>query len=130
EMTKRFQFKAVAAPRYEEEHRTWSVSFTDSQGAERRIDWTLASTPEYRQMMSKHVQIKEALEPPFLIEYASSKAATATVPAPEETEGESTGEIEAGKPAPKRSSRVSLDPVEKQTPQELFEYVIEQGRRE
>ena len=40
-MTKRFQFKAVATPRYEEEHHTWSVSFTDSQGAERRIDWTL-----------------------------------------------------------------------------------------
>ena len=30
------QFKAVAEPRYEEEHRTWSVSFTDSQGAERQ----------------------------------------------------------------------------------------------
>jgi DNA gyrase subunit B len=127
---KKYQFKGLSKPVRDEEHQTWSLSFTDSQGAERRIDWTLASTPEYRQMMSKHVQIKEALEPPFFIEYASSKAATATVPDPEETEGETTGEIEAGKPAPKRSSRVSLDPVEKQTPQELFEYVIEQGRRE
>src|SRR6201987_5772857 len=67
-MTKRFQFKAVAAPRYEEEHRTWSVSFTDSQGAERRVDWTLASTPEYRQMMAKYSLIREELEAPFLIE--------------------------------------------------------------
>jgi DNA gyrase subunit B len=78
-------------------------------------------------MMAKYAQIKDALEPPFLIEYASKAAAT---PDPEETEGETTGEAEAGKPAPKRSARVSLDPVEKQTPQELFEYVIEQGRRE
>jgi DNA gyrase subunit B len=53
-MAKRFQFKAVATPRYEEEHRTWSVSFTDSQGAQRRVDWTLASSPEYRQMMAKY----------------------------------------------------------------------------
>jgi len=127
---KKYQFKGLSKPVRDEEHQTWSLSFTDSQGAERRIDWTLASTPEYRQMMSKYVQIKDALEPPFFIEYASSKAATATVPDPEETEGETTGEIEAGKPAPKRSSRVSLDPVEKQTPQELFEYVIDQGRRE
>ena len=71
-MTKRFQFKAVAAPRYEEEHRTWSVSFTDSQGAERRVDWTLASSPEYRQMMAKYSLIREELEAPYVIEYAKA----------------------------------------------------------
>jgi DNA gyrase subunit B len=49
---------------------------------------------------------------------------------PEDPEGETTGEVEAGKPAPKRSGRAALDPVEKQTAQELFEYVIDQGRRE
>jgi DNA gyrase subunit B len=38
--------------------------------------------------------------------------------------------VEAGKPAPKRSGRAAADPVEKQTAQDLFEYVIEQGRRE
>jgi DNA gyrase subunit B len=124
---KKYQFKALTQPVRDEEHQTWSMSFIDAQGSERRIDWTLASTPEYRQMMAKYALIKESLEPPFLIEYASKAAAT---PDPEETEGETVGEAEAGKPAPKRSSRVSLDPVEKQTPQELFEYVIEQGRRE
>jgi DNA gyrase subunit B len=127
-LQKKYQFKALSAPVRDEEHQTWSMSYTDSQGAERHIDWTLASTPEYRQMMAKHTQIKDALEPPFLIEYASK--ATHATPDPEEMESETTGEAEAGKPAPKRSSRVSLDPVEKQTPQELFEYVIDQGRRE
>ena len=78
-------------------------------------------------MMAKYAQIKEALEPPYLIEYAAKAAATAE---PEETEGEPAAEVEAGKPAPKRSGRASLEPVEKQTPQELFEHVIEQGRRE
>jgi DNA gyrase subunit B len=124
---KKYQFKSLTLPVFDEEHQTWSVSFADAQGAVRRVDWTLASSPEYRQMMSKYAQIKDALEPPYLIEYASKAAGTAD---PEETEGETTGEVEAGKPAPKRSGRAALDPVEKQTAQELFEYVIDRGRRE
>jgi DNA gyrase subunit B len=124
---KKYQFKALSQPLFDEEHQTWSLSFSDSEGAPRHIDWTLASSPEYRQMMTKYAQIKVELEPPFIIEYASKAAAT---PDPEETEGETIGEIEAGKPAPKRSGRASLEPVEKQTPRDLFEHVIEQGRRE
>jgi DNA gyrase subunit B len=124
---KKYQFKSLTQPVFDEEHQTWSVSFADAQGAVRRIDWTLASSPEYRQMMAKYAQIKEALEPPYLIEYASKATVTAET---EETEGEGTAEVEAGKPTPKRSGRAALDPVEKQTAQELFEYVIDQGRRE
>jgi DNA gyrase subunit B len=126
-LQKKYQFKAVSAPIRDEEHQTWSFSFTDSQGAERWINWTLASSAEYRQMSSKYAQIKNLLEPPFLIEYATKAPAT---PDPEETEGETKGEAEAGKPAPKRSGKASVEPVEKQTAHELFEYVIEQGRRE
>ncbi len=120
------QFKALSIPVCDEEHQTWSVSFTDDNGAERTINWTLASSPEYRQMMSKYAQIKDQLAPPFRIEYASKQV----VPDPEETEGETIGEIEAGKPAPKRASKASHDPVVKPTPKELFDYVIEQGRRD
>src|SRR6202034_3817811 len=102
-MTKQFQFKGVAAPRYEEEHRTWSVSFTDSQGAERRVDWTLASSPEYRQMMAKYSLIREELEGPFVIEYAKSAE-------PEEAETETTAAPDtAGKP--KKAKRANIDPV-------------------
>ncbi len=127
---KALQFKALSEPAYDEEHQTWSISFTDDNGAERTINWTLASTPEYRQMMSKYAQIKELLTPPFRIEYATKQAA----PEPEETEAEAgaetIGEVEAGKPAPKRAGKASHDPVVKQTPKDLFEYVIEQGRRD
>ncbi len=127
---KALQFKALSAPSYEEEHQTWSISFTDDNGAERTINWTLASTPEYRQMMSKYSQIKELLAPPFRIEYATKQ----TAPEPEETEieagAETSSEGEAGKPAPKRVGKASHDPVVKQTPKELFDYVIEQGRRD
>jgi DNA gyrase subunit B len=129
---KKYQFKGLTKPVQDEEHQTWSLSFVDAQGAERKINWLLASTPEYRQMMAKHLQIRELLEPPFVVEYAAKAAAEKGVGTAdaEETEGETTGEAEAGKPAPKRSGKASLDPVEKQTPRELFEYVIEQGRRD
>src|SRR6201996_5319796 len=107
-MSKRFQFKAVSAPRYEEEHRTWSVSFTDSQGAERRVDWTLASSPEYRQMMAKYALIREELEPPFVIEYAK-----AAEPAAEE------GEVEVapaeGEDKPKKEKCGPAAPAQIQT---------------
>ena len=68
---KKYQFKGLQKPVQDEEHQTWSLCFVDAQGAERKIDWALASSPEYRQMMSKHVQIKELLEPPFVVEYAA-----------------------------------------------------------
>ena len=48
----------VSKPVEDEEHHTWSVCYTDSQGASRCIDWALASSPEFRQMMSKYSQIK------------------------------------------------------------------------
>jgi DNA gyrase subunit B len=132
---KKYQFKGLQKPVQDEEHQTWSLCFTDAQGAERRIDWALASTPEYRQMMSKHGQIRELLEPPFVVEYAAKAAEKAGVGVPDEEEAgseaaETKGEAEAGKPAPKRTGKASLEPVEKQTPRELFEYVIEQGRRD
>ena len=50
-------FKSVEA-RFDEEHNLWEVAFTNSQGAEHVINWELASTPEYRQMMSKYKQIE------------------------------------------------------------------------
>jgi DNA gyrase subunit B len=76
ELADEFQFK-VAKPVEDEEHHTWSICFTDSQGATRCIDWILASRPEFRQMMSKYTLIKEFLEPPFLVEYAPKAAKAA-----------------------------------------------------
>jgi DNA gyrase subunit B len=134
-MKKNYQFKDVGEPLLDEEHQTWSISFTDAQGALRRIDWALASAPEYRQMMAKHAQIKEELEPPFLIEYAGKGKATA---AAEESVDDAvaqdgsdteTGEALTAK-AVRKAPRNPLEPVEKKTARDLFEYVIEQGRRD
>jgi DNA gyrase subunit B len=131
-----FDFKTLGKPVEDEEHHTWSISFTDAQGAERHIDWVLASSPEFRQMMSKYVQIKQFLEPPFLIEFAS-KATAAEASAATAGEDESEGaEVEEGTEAPaeakqsRRATRAAREPVEKQTARELFSYIVEQGKKD
>jgi DNA gyrase subunit B len=139
-----YQFKSVSDVEYDEEHRTYSVTYTDAQGAPRHIDWTLAAAPESRQLLGKHAQIREQLVGPFLIEYAGKVAVAAAKSEAEQAEQEledtedvelegaldaGAAKVDAIKPI-KRSAKVSQDPVEKKTPREVFEYVIEQGRKE
>jgi DNA gyrase subunit B len=129
ELADEFQFK-VHDPLEDEEHHTWSICFTDAQGATRCIDWTLASSPEFRQMMSKYTLIKEFLEPPFLIEYAA-KAVTGTAEATAEEDEEAEGaEAQTEAKQGRRTARIPREPVEKQTARELFNYIVEQGKKE
>jgi DNA gyrase subunit B len=115
-----FEIK-VSDPVKDEEHHTWSLCFTDAQGASRCIDWMLASSPEFRQMMSKHSQIKQYLEPPFLIEFSTKGA--------EATETEEGAEAAAETKQSRRTSRIPRDPVEKLTARELFRYIVEEGKK-
>ncbi|MFZ0746345.1 MAG: DNA topoisomerase (ATP-hydrolyzing) subunit B [Terracidiphilus sp.] len=128
EQTEDFAFKSLSAPVEDEEHHTWSVCFVDSQGARRCIDWNLASSPEFRQMMSKYSQIKQYLEPPFLVEYAT-KAASPTASAEESDETEET-EARVEEKQARRTARIPREPVEKQTARELFTYIVEQGKKD
>src|SRR5438309_4485902 len=64
---KEFNWRSVDVA-FDAEHSTWGASYTDSQGATRKLDWDLAHSPEYRQMLSKYKQIEEYLKPPFLVE--------------------------------------------------------------
>src|SRR3984957_19661378 len=137
ELGKAFQFRDVSEVQCDEEHKTYSVTFTDSQGAVRKIDWALASTAESRQMLAKHAQLREQLQPPFYIEYAQKASKAEAEEEVEEIASDEGAAAEAdaasataeAKPA-KRSSKVSHDPVEKKTAREVFEYVIEQGKKE
>ncbi|MDR3723503.1 MAG: DNA topoisomerase (ATP-hydrolyzing) subunit B [Terracidiphilus sp.] len=121
------QFK-VHDPIEDEEHHTWSVSFTDAQGATRIVDRSLSASPEFRQMMAKYTLIKEFLEPPFLIEFQQKAAATAADP--EEGEEGETAEAAAEQKQTKRPGRIPREPVEKQTARELFAYIVEQGKKD
>jgi DNA gyrase subunit B len=137
DLVKTYQFRDVSEILFDEEHKTYSVSFTDSQGAVRNINWALASTVESRQMLAKHAQLKEQLQPPFYIEYAQKTAKAEAEEEAEEIVSEegvaadaaAPGTAAEAKPA-KRNSKVSHDPVEKKTAREVFEYVIEQGKKE
>ena len=136
ELADEFQFK-VHKPVEDEEHHTWSICFTDNQGASRCIDWMLASSPEFRQMMSKYAQIKDYLEPPFLIEYAAKAVAKAAAEVHEEEEepdaegAPSPGSLETrAENKASRTARLTREPVEKQTARELFAFIVEQGKKD
>jgi DNA gyrase subunit B len=134
ELADEFGFKSLSEPVEDEEHHTWSISFVDAQGAERHIDWVLAASPEFRQMMAKYMLIKEYLEPPFLIEYAAKAAVAEAAPtgddeAEEGAEAESA-EVQTETKQARRTVRTLREPVEKQTARDLFAYIVEQGKKD
>jgi DNA gyrase subunit B len=131
ERSDEFGFKSLGKLVEDEEHHTWSFSFIDVQGQERHINWTLASSPEFRQMMAKYTLIKEFLEPPFLVEYAAKAAVAEASPESEaEAEAEDGAEAQAEAKAARRTARLPREPVEKQTARELFAYIVEQGKKD
>ena len=133
-MSKTKQFKGVETS-YDEEHSLWDVTLTNAQGAPHKIGWELAATAEYRQMMSKYKQIAEFMQPPFVIEVV--KAAKVVAGEEELSDAEKADSAKAeGKTVkgagPQRAPRKGTEPVEveKATVRELFDYVLNEGRKE
>ncbi len=131
-LQKERDFKSVEA-RFDEEHNLWAIHYVNSQGAAHLINWELASTPEYRQLMSKFKQIQPFMEPPFVIE-AVADAAPATDVA--EDASEEGAEIEESATAPKKAAKpaarkkaIETEVVEKTNARDLFEYIKEAGSR-
>jgi DNA gyrase subunit B len=126
-------YKSVATD-YDDEHNLWQVIVVDSQGAERKINWSLISSPEYRQMISKYKQIEQYMEPPFIIQAVAPKGAAAESNG---EEGESEAEREEREKAAKKSAKAAPkkkaapdEVVEKQSARELFEYVLNEGKKD
>jgi DNA gyrase subunit B len=133
-MTKERGFKSVST-RFDEEHNLWEVSYVSNQGAEYFIRWELASSAEYRQMITKYRQIEANLEPPFVVEHVK-KASAKSEEAETEDEGaesdaaEMTVEEKADKKAKAVKRASDREPVEKNTPRELLEYVLAEGKKD
>ena len=134
------QFKGIAKDqgiksqelKFDDEHNLWELHFVDAQGAERIANWELASTPEFRQMMSKYSQIKEYLEPPFVIQAVDKNGNGA---GEEESDVEKADREKAAKKTSKsdmvaKKKTAPTEEVEKQTARELFEYVLNEGRKD
>jgi DNA gyrase subunit B len=140
--------------RFDEEHNLWEVHFVNSQGAEHVINWELASTPECRQLIAKFKQIEQYLEPPFVVESVprseKTKAGSDKDKSDDKNEDTNEGEDESnnegenlsaaekeeaekaekksGKPPARRAKEPEI--VEKNTARELFDYVLNEGRKE
>ncbi|HEY6767952.1 MAG TPA: DNA topoisomerase (ATP-hydrolyzing) subunit B [Candidatus Sulfotelmatobacter sp.] len=120
--------------KYDDEHNLWLAAFVNSQGAEHVINWELASSPEFRQLLSKFKQIEPYMEPPFIVETAVKRSAAENAEEEAETadnEAAQTVEQKAAakdkKPAPKRKAETEI--VEKTNARDLFEYVKKEGSR-
>jgi DNA gyrase subunit B len=133
-LQKERKFKSVES-KFDEEHNLWEVSFVSSQGSEHVVSWELASSAECRQLISKFKQIEPYLEPPFVVE-AVTKAGAAAEEVDEAADDEAAendnsngdkSDKKAAKAAPKH--RAAIEPVEKATARELFEYVKKEGSR-
>jgi DNA gyrase subunit B len=115
--------------RFEEEHSLWECVFVNAQGATHVINWELASAPEYRQMMSKYKQIEQYLQPPYFIESITRESASNGKE--ELSDAERADQEKAEQKSPKTSKRkAEAETVEKQTVRDLFDYVLNEGRKE
>jgi DNA gyrase subunit B len=117
----------------------------NAQGAEHIVNWELASTPECRQLIAKFKQIEQYLEPPFVVENVV-RPAKSVAGVTNKEEDEEAGENEAnnlssaekeeadklekksGKPPARRAKEPEI--VEKNTARDLFDYVLNEGRKE
>jgi len=148
-LQKDLKLKSVET-RFDEEHNLWAVVFVNAQGAEHIINWELASTPECRQLIVKFKQIEQYLEPPFVVESVPRAAKIAGSAAAKEEEDENTeagendganlsasekeeaenAQRKSGKPPAPKGRAKELEIVEKNTARELFDYVLNEGRKE
>jgi DNA gyrase subunit B len=80
-------------------------------------------------MMAKYKQIEQYLQPPYFIETVKKEAASS--PKEELSDAERTDLDKAEQKSPKTSKRkAEAETVEKQTVRELFDYVLNEGRKD
>ncbi len=128
-IAKEREIKEVKEPRFEEEHSLWELAYVNSQGAEHVINWELASTPEYRQMMSKYKQIEPYMQPPYFVEPLKKDAGSNGTE--ELSDAAKADQEKAEQKAPRVSKRkVEAVTVEKSSPRDLFDYVFNEGRKD
>ena len=129
-LQKERQFKEVGS-RFDEEHNLWEVRYLNSQGAEHLINWELASTPEYRQLLSKYKQIEPYMEPPFVIE-AIVKAGKPENGTEElsDAEGEDAEKSQKKTTAAAKKKAAVPEVVEKNGARDLRDYVLAEGKKE
>src|SRR5882724_11761947 len=130
-LLKELSLKSVESS-FDEEHNLWQVKFVNSQGAEHVINWELASTPECRQLISKFKQIEPYMEPPFVVESVPRASSKSNGDAEESSDAEGDESDKNQKKTAKAPARRAKESeiVEKNNARDLFDYVLNEGRRE
>jgi DNA gyrase subunit B len=125
------QFKSVDM-HFDEEHNLWEAGFVNSQGAEHRINWEVASSPEYRQMTAKFKQIEPYMEPPFVVEVVPKVSSSGNGNAEEELSDAEREDLEktAKKTTKAPKLKKEAEVVEKTSPRDLFDYVLGEGKKD
>src|SRR4030088_873600 len=126
-------FKSVEL-QFDDEPNLWQATFVSSHGVTHTIHWELASSAEYRQMMTKFKLIEAYMEPPFVIEAVAKPSAS-----DKDAEGEESEAADAEEKAEEKSDKknvktagkrkVEVETVEKTNARDLFEYVKKAGAR-
>ena len=133
-LQKERKFKSVEAV-FDEEHNLWEVRFVNSQGSEHVISWELVSSAEFRQLISKFKQIEPYLEPPFVVEAVTKAGAASAADDASEDEAADNDSADSDGKAGKKTAKAApknravIEPVEKATARELFDYVKKEGSR-
>ncbi len=133
-LQKERQYKEVEM-HFDEEHTLWYVRYVNSQGAEHLINWELASTAEFRQLLSKYKQIQPYMEPPFVVESiakAPPKNGDSEELSDAERDDAEKTQKKMGKEAPAKSAKRKevAQIVEKNTPRELRDHVLAEGKKD
>jgi len=132
-LQKERSFKEVES-RFDEEHNLWAVRYVNSQGAEHLINWELASTAEYRQLLSKFKQIEPYMEPPFVVETVAKSVSNKgeEVNDVEPEDGDKAEKKAVPDTVVKAAAKKKPEPqlVEKSTARDLFDYVLAEGRKD
>jgi DNA gyrase subunit B len=122
-------FKSVEA-RFDEEHNLWEVHYVNAQGADHVVNWELASTAECRQLVTKYKQIEVYMQPPFMVESVVKAAPASANAEPGEDEGGGVDGKSETKPAKAAPKRKEVEVVEKTNARDLFDYVLNEGRKD
>ena len=73
------ELKVPAAIELDEEHSLYELVIADSGAQQRRINWELASMPEYKRLRSLYASIREFDKPPYVVTRNSESTTTETM---------------------------------------------------
>ncbi len=132
------QLKAAAKERkyksvelkFDEEHNLWELRYVNAQGAERAVNWNLASSAECRQMIAKFKLIETYMEPPFVVEGLVRESVATNGDATDGDESSDQADKNEKKTAKPAARRKATEVVEKNTPRDLFDHVLNEGRKD